>query len=203
MSTDLSVTKKSALDRLNSAIEKESLDELVRAKTRRSLLVLDCSGSMGLPVRAGSAVFGDNAGERRIDALRKVVENVRAQIPVPMATFGPHGQNVELTEVVPEPGGMTPLHRAIRFGKEQGATHLVIVTDGEPDSEEYAFDAARDFGGPIDVFYVGDPSNARATKFTNELARRTGGQSGMSDLGQPKQLAGKIKGLLGDGKDTL
>jgi len=198
--TNTLVPTVSALDRLKRTAQRSSLDELVTAKTKRSLLLVDVSGSM------------DNwtkAGERKIDALRKVVDKLRSTHPVPMAAFGLEGgqrhnrQSVALIETIPEPSGMTPLAEAIDFGRMQEANHLIVVTDGYPDSAERAFEAADRFANPIDVFFIGDEGDSGA-KFCAELAKRAKGQCGVTDLtGEPKQLAGKIIALLGDGSEVL
>lgn len=178
---------------LNKSLEKKSLSDLVRARKQRSLLLVDVSGSMGDTIRAGG---------RKIDALRTVVKTLRETHPVPVAAFGFDGYKrsatVMMVDVVPEPEGGTPLHTAIDFGKDKGATHLVLVTDGIPDSETMAFEAAAQFGGKIDVFYIGDGNDCGA-KFTKELARRTGGQANVTDLGDTssqKKLTAAIAGLL-------
>jgi len=178
----------SALDKLNKSAGKSSLDDLVKGKTRRSLLLVDCSGSMADWIRAGGT---------KIDALRKVVDDLRRERALPVASFS--GRGVQLiSDSIPGPRGGTPLHSAIDFASRQGANHLVVVTDGLPDSEGAAFEAADRFGGPIDVFYIGDGDDHGA-RFAAELARRTGGSCGLTDLGKPKELAGKIVALLGDG----
>jgi Mg-chelatase subunit ChlD len=185
--TDL-VRTQAALDKLKGSLAKGSLGSLIQSK-RRSLLLVDCSSSMREPIRSG---------ERRIDALRKVVANLRSTHPVPVAAFpGTHG--VELVDSVPEPRGMTPLHWAIEFGTRERANHLVVVTDGEPDSEPAAFEAARAFGGPIDVFFIGDAGTSRGAQFARQLAEATGGTFNLTDLGKPKELGAKITALLGDG----
>jgi hypothetical protein len=177
-------------DQLSKTTKRSSLDELVAAKTKRSLLLLDVSGSMDGLVE-GTA--------RKIDKLRNVVDTLLQTHPVPMAAFGISGSGVELVERIPEPSGLTPLHKAIAFGRVQEANHLVVVTDGEPDSKEAAFEEARKFGGPIDVFFVG-VAGAPGAAFCAELARRTGGSCGVTDLtGEPKKLAAGIAGLLGEG----
>jgi Mg-chelatase subunit ChlD len=188
MSTEIA-TVKTALDRLNASTGKSSLDALVKARTRRSLMLVDCSGSMSDLTKTG---------ERKIDALRKVVTELRTTHPVPMAAFGSRGRHVELVETIPEPSGMTPLDDAINFGREQGANHLLVITDGQPDSESRALDAAIAFGGVIDVFYIGDGHDS-GSRFSAELAKRTGGSVNLTDLVEQKALAGKIAGLLGDG----
>jgi Mg-chelatase subunit ChlD len=190
MSTAI-VKTQSAIDRLNRSLEKSSLDDLVKARTRRSLLLVDCSDSMNGRIRSG---------ERKITALRSVVKGLRETHPVPVAAFGSGG--TILVDEVPEPCGSTPLHTAIEYGRREGATHLVVVTDGQPDSESAAFAEARQFGHPIDVFYIGDGGDSGAI-FAAELAKLTGGTVHLTDLGKPKELGTKIAGLLGEGPSLL
>jgi Mg-chelatase subunit ChlD len=186
-SMDLATIERKALDSLNRSMAKSDLDDLL-VGARRSLLLVDCSSSMHARTMGG---------KRRIDALRTIVTDLRATHPVPLAAFGGNDQ-VEIVEAPVEPTGGTPLDIAIDFGKEQGANHLVVVTDGEPNSELTAFAAAKRFGGPIDVFFVGD-AFTRGAQFAKELAEMTGGTSGVSSLDAPKELTSKIAGLLGDG----
>jgi Mg-chelatase subunit ChlD len=184
-----------AADKLTRSLGKSSLDDLVAARTRRSLLLVDVSGSMGERIQSG---------ERKIDALRKVVATLQETTRFPLAAFGTHtaGQ-VEVVDVVPEPQGGTPLDLAIDFANAQGATQLVVVTDGEPNDEQAAFSSARRFGGRIDVFYIGN-ANTRGSRFAAELAAMTGGTCGLTDLGgAPKVLAGKIMLALGDGSENI
>jgi len=181
-------TPKPALDRLAKTAKRSSLQDLVQAQTRRSLLLLDCSGSMSALLRTG---------QRRIDALRDVAHELRQTHPVPLVIFCGR-DHAYLDEVIPEPNGLTPLAHAIHFARVNHANHCVVITDGCPDSEHKALDAARQFGHPIDVFYVGD-GNDRGAAFAQQLAAATGGQANVADLAQVKQLTGKIAGLLGDG----
>lgn len=188
-----SLTKtSSAIDRLTNSLEKGSLSSLVKARTRRSILLVDCSGSMGESIRSGGT---------KIQAMRRVVSDLRESHPVPVAAFGifkSEGGPVKLVETIPGAQDMTPIDDAINFAKRQGATHAVLVTDGIPDSETDAFEAARAFGGPIDCFYIGD-GHDRGARFCQELASMTGGTANLTDLAKPKELGTKIAGLLGDG----
>jgi Mg-chelatase subunit ChlD len=187
-STDLAIIEQKSLDALNRKSATGDLDAFVRGY-RRSLLLVDCSGSMSDRLQ--------RTGERRIDALRRVMRQLRSTHSTPVAAFGGHRQ-VEIVEDAPNPTGTTPLDDAIDFGREQGANHLVVITDGEPNSQSAAFDAAARFGNPIDVFYIGDPEGY-GLSFAQELARRTGGVAHLSDISATKALSQQIAGLLGDG----
>jgi Mg-chelatase subunit ChlD len=184
------VASKTALDRLNKTAAASSLDDLIRMN-RRSLMLVDVSGSMGARVI--------RTGRRRIDELRTVVNDLRSTGDVPVAAFGTY-EGVEVVEgEIPEPCGSTPLADAIDFGTDNGATHMVVVTDGVPDSQEDAFGAAARFGNPIDVFFIGDANDIGA-KFCKRLAEMTGGKCSLTTLANPKELASQIRGLLGDGR---
>ena len=191
------VKKESVLDRLHKSLAHTSLDDLVRSR-RRSVLVLDTSESMAQALAVGGT---------RIDALRDVVRLLHEDHPVPLVRFGGY-DNAWSTQAtvsvlnsandIPEPEGGTPLHIAINFVHVEGATHIVLVTDGEPDNRTAALEAAGRFGGVIDVFYVGD-ANGSGASFAQELARVTGGTCNVDDMASAKQLAAGIAGLLGDG----
>jgi len=67
-----------ALERVQKSLTRSSLSDLARS-TRRSMLLADVSASMHATIASG---------ERRIDALRTVVETLRATHPIPVAAFG-------------------------------------------------------------------------------------------------------------------
>jgi len=175
---------RTATDSLTKSLGKSSLDEFLTA-SRRSMMLVDVSSSMNETIRSGGT---------KIDACRATCDALRESNPVPVAAFG---GIVELVDRVPHPSGGTPLHRGIEFAQGLGADHLVVITDGEPDSESAALAAAKAFGGVIDVFYIGNGDDA-GSRFAAELARQTGGSVNLTDLAQPKQLAGKILLLLGE-----
>lgn len=188
--TDLATTNRAALDTLKSSLANSSLSSLVQATAaagRRSLLLVDCSSSMRQPLAKGGT---------RISELRNVVEDLRTTHPVPVAAFS--GDGVRLVDGIPNPTGGTPMSDAIEFGTTNRATHLVVVTDGVPNSESAAFEAAREFGGRIDVYYIGNGGDEGA-RFCQRLAKMTGGTCGVTDLGDVKALSAGIKGLLGTG----
>jgi hypothetical protein len=175
---------RTATESLTKSLGKSSLDDFLKA-SRRSMMLVDVSSSMNEHIRSGGT---------KIAACREVCDTLRESNPVPVAAFG---GVVELVDRVPNPSGGTPLHRGIEFAQGLGADHLVVITDGEPDSESAALAAARAFGGVIDVFYIGNGDDS-GSRFAAELAKLTGGSVNLTDLAEPKQLAGRIVGLLGE-----
>lgn len=188
------MNKKEALilSRLKKSLAATSLDDLVRAESDRSVLLVDVSGSMDDKL---------DSGERKIDALRQTVKTLRESNPVPVVAFGggvdreTFQDRVAVVDNIPEPAGGTPLHSGIDFCRNITATHVILVTDGVPTSQSAAFDAAKLFGGKIDVFYIGDGDDSGA-RFCKRLADAAGGVCNVTELDDPKALASKIAGLL-------
>lgn len=174
---------------LEDSLEMGSLKAMAR-DAEVVMLLIDCSGSMESIMRNG---------KRRIDGLRDVVKTIKSSGHVPMIAFGgPYDAQVRFVDGVPEPDGGTPLHQAIPFAKEYGATRLVVISDGMPDLATQSLEEATKFGGRIDVAFVGNPGDGGET-FLKELARVTGGTQFTGDLGDPKAIsAGVILMLEGD-----
>lgn len=133
--------------------------------------------------------FSGKLSGSKMDALRRVVDSLTTELAsTPMVGFGlGYPKDVGVISSIPEPSGGTPLDLGIRFCTHMSATHLIVISDGAPDSESRAFAAAREFGGPIDVYYVG-PRPDRGETFLQELARLSGGQCESLSLSNPKQL---------------
>lgn len=176
------------------------------------LFLLDCSVSMcdHVALKLKGKI---NAERRRIDILRRTVKDLqRAKPNAQMMAFGPvffqpsgefgHTKLLAKDEEVPDAtGGGTPLAEAIDAASKAGALRIVILSDGVPNSQPAALDAARRFGKRIDCLYIGgdDPGDPGA-EFLKELAQASGGNYGRDGLTLgSKALEGKVIGLLGDG----
>jgi hypothetical protein len=173
---------------LEASAELGSLSSLVKA-SEVVMLLIDTSGSM--------TTVMDN-GKSRINGLREVVAEILSVGHVPMIAFGgPFDAQVRFVDAVPDPDGGTPLHLAIPFAKQYGASRLVVISDGMPDLKDQCFEEARAFGGRIDIVFVGGGGYRDGGEtFMLELARLTGGTSMAGNLGEVKQLSGRIIGLL-------
>lgn len=165
-----------------------SLKSLVKATAETVMLLIDTSGSMSDSLTGGM---------RKIDGLRKSVQDINPlDNGVPMIAFGgPHDAQVRFVDKIPDPDGSTPLHVAIPYAREYGATRIVVISDGHPDDSESSSEEAKKFGGQIDVVYVGNPGDQGST-FLDQLALLTGGKRHEGDLGDTKKLTGMIIGLL-------
>ena len=173
---------------LELGLDLGSLKSLVKATAENVMLLIDTSGSMSDRIVGGGS---------KIEGLRTSVKEIGPkENGVPMIAFGgPYDAQVRFVDAVPDPDGGTPLHVAIPYAKEYGATRLVVVSDGQPDLSEECLLQAKTFGGQIDVVYVGNPGD-HGSAFLDELAHLTGGKRHEGNLGDTKKLTGTIIGLL-------
>jgi hypothetical protein len=74
-------------------------------------------------------------------------------------------------EWLPDPSGSTALHLALEYLFDFKPRATLVVSDGRPDDEQKALDAAERLTGRIDVIYVGPDDDTQAIAFMNKLAR--------------------------------
>lgn len=132
--------------------------------------------------------------ERRIDKLRKIVENFQGT-----RTFAFDSSVEEITDMdVPEPRGGTFLHTAIQHVTDEGLRHAVLITDGEPNYEQEAIDTAIRTGIKLDIIFVGDGGTNR---FLERLAEAVGGSYQDNDISNIQAITTSVRALLraGDG----
>lgn len=175
-----------------------SLADLVKKKSTvfegKIVFLLDCSGSMG------SRMY---TGQTRIAGLRDAVKEVqKAQdgLRIPMIQFGAGWDEVGECLEIPDPEGGTPLHKAIDLAKTKEYGRAICISDGMPDSQTSAIEAAKRFGGRIDVIFTGNTGEP-GEAFLKHLAELTGGEMFTGDLADIKQITGTITLLLGTGSD--
>ena len=165
--------------------------EMQRRKRLNSevVLLLDTSGSMNEQA--------DTPGERRIDALRGTVSALRARgMQFRQACFN---SSITWSDVILEPNGGTNLSGALEACEQIHAKHIIVVSDGIPDSREAAITVAERLskaGVKIDAFYVGPTSYSAGKGFMDDLAAVTGTAVNQVSF---KELEQKIAGVLTDG----
>jgi uncharacterized protein YegL len=167
--------------------KKSNIDQFLGASDE-VMLLLDTSGSMASPIDM-------NEPKSRIDGLREAVVEIKQSGSCPMIAFGgPYGSEVRFVDDVPNPSGGTPMSQAIDMAKTYGATRIVIISDGMPDHRPTTLEAARNFGGRIDVVFIGTANDYEDGKsFLEQLAAMSGGKTSLADF---KQLAGKVIAFL-------
>lgn len=143
-------------------------------------IICDCSGSMET----------DDGKGRRIDLLRQALEMIPDLHGIKLIAFNNYASVCEEVGAIPEPFGSTDLARAFVFVRQFGSHH-VLITDGVPDSEKAALQAA--VGQTFDIVYVGPEPMPR---FLTELANVTRGSLQIGKINDPKLLSQTVSGLL-------
>lgn len=161
-----------------------------RADVKRQVVILaDTSGSMDNHDAGG--------GMRRIDALQAVLTTLRVKHPrIRLFAFSTHLAPC-VDGMLPPPSGGTNLGRALRDVLIHLNQHsiLILISDGEPDSEQDALQAAGGIPCRLEVFYVG-PEGGPGSAFLAKLAASVGGGFSSTPLSQSKQLEEKVEKIL-------
>lgn len=153
-----------------------------------AIIIVDTSGSMHANDSRG--------GKSRYDVACEELKNLQATLPGKLALLS-FSDDVQFCPAgIPfDFGNMTDLAKALRFAKVADLTGMrfIVISDGEPDSEDDALEVAKTFKNRIDTIFVG-PDGGGGQAFLKRLAKASGGQNTTS--AQVKELATDIKNLL-------
>lgn len=154
----LDLTKKIALNFEKLNLHKEDV-------RKRRLFLLDVSGSMN-----------ERIGEKRkINHLRDVMANYP---DAKILCFSSGIGKAPSMQSIPDPDGSTNLGKAFKYINDNIAEkpeRIVLVSDGEPDSEKDALEQAKNLSLPIDIIFIGE-KESKGNRFMHQLASATGGQ---------------------------
>lgn len=164
-------------------------ERLRRINDGSTVILADVSGSMESPAWGGRSKY-----EVLKDAMVQTASRRGCELIAFSSTVYPVCSPADL----PAPGGGTALHYALQAAADRKPGRILVVSDGEPDSESAALSAAASFDGVIDVLYIGPDSNSLAMRFLRALAKAGHGRyhgSDISKAGQPA-LAHTVQQLL-------
>lgn len=158
---------------------------------RDQIVVLcDVSSSMG------STDGGSREKRSRFQLLCEALDTIPAGVVI--IEFSDDARVVTRERLKLDEYGGTALHKAILAAVKYAPVRTVIVSDGEPDSQDAAKAAVEQITGIVDVVFCGDPKNTRAAEFLSSLAKA--GAGGFYKTGDEidvrKQLPAVIAGLL-------
>ena len=165
---------------------------------RRDQVVIVADVSPSMETRDG----GSREGKTRFQLLKAALAGLPKAIKI--ITFSEIVKEVASADEVNfiEDLGGTALHLGIEAAAKYKPVRTVIISDGEPNSEELARAAGDKITGIVDVVYCGDPKNKHAREFLESLAKLA--QGGFYETGDQvdvtKQLPAVIAGLLGTGE---
>jgi hypothetical protein len=155
-------------------------------------VVILCDVSSSMDERAGS--------RRKIDLLREALDSVWSELPdARLVAFASTPTDLAGPSDLPAPAGGTALHLGLDAAARHRPGRTVVISDGQPDSETAALDAAGRLPGQIDVIYCGPDSDTGAIDFMTRLARLGGGRVVVRDvvrMGRPA-LGPAVRSVLG------
>ena len=125
-----------------------------------------------------SSSMAEHAGAKtKEELLHDALRQVTAQFThLRLVAFSSTAQEVPDVAHMPLPSGGTALHLALFEAARFKPGQTVVISDGQPDSEQMALDAAATLTGTIDVIYCGPDSDSKAIEFMQRLARANGGR---------------------------
>lgn len=160
-----------------------------QATTHNRFVLADVSGSM-------AEMAGNYTS--KIELLKKALSDSSLDWSTQqLVVFGSFPEKISHPSLLPHPAGGTALHTALDFIAPSQPIHILVISDGQPNSRDAALKAADAISGKIDVIYIGPDDDFEAIRFMYELAGRTGGRVVVNDLRKiPKQLPATIQKLL-------
>ena len=156
-------------------------------------VLCDCSGSMADLV--GSS--GLSKYQHMVIALKDVLQS---DPKIRLVAFASRAKAIPSPEELPNPmiggalGSGTNLGDALLLAARWKPRRTIVISDGLPDSEDYALQAVDKLTGAVDTIYCG-PDAHPAIQFLRKLSRSAGGSSYRWD-GYPHELTTIIRGLL-------
>lgn len=155
-------------------------------------LLLDISGSMDNRIPSEE----EGVEPRAIEVLFKAVRETPECAGLKPFVFGSDCHPIELIPSEEDAlnfntSGSTNLGGAFEAVKRSGFYSAILVTDGVPDSEQYAITSA--IGMRLGIIYIGPPP---VPGFLKRLAEATDGTFALADLRDIKALESAIVGAL-------
>ena len=178
---------------LASISKKENLSLAESFLSVDAILVVDMSGSMAANDAPG--------GISRYEAAEKELRQLQSSMPGKVAVVA-FSSTVQFCPggIPPRLGGGTDMAGALRFVQPaDGCAKIVLISDGQPDSESATLAVAREFEHRIDTVYIGPESGfgsygPAGRAFLEKLAAATGGKAMKSAA--PGLLREQVESLL-------
>ncbi len=179
----------------NQALVVGSLQSVAKA-TGQSLAETFISADVVVLVDTSSSMLDRDGDNSRYDRACSELSRLQSSLPGKIAVISFASEPIFCPSGVPQtPFGMTDLAKALKFAKvaDVGDMRFIIISDGEPDSQEEALAAVAQYRGRVDVIYVGREGGP-GEKFLTRLAKSKGGKSITSE--NAKSLAAAAQYLL-------
>lgn len=156
-----------------------------------AIVMIDTSGSMA----QADCQNGQTRHAVACDELRRL----QRQIPGKLAIIEWSTSHAFCPGGIPGPavGSSTNMAGVLEFVKIADGTDIkfILISDGEPDTEQHTLDVARTFTSHIDTIYIG-PEGGMGADFLRRLSALTGGRAQTQSAREIVNLADSITRLL-------
>ena len=153
-----------------------------------AIILVDTSGSMDQ--------HDAREGKTRYDVACEELKTLQVSLPGKLAVISFSSDVLFCPNGIPfNYQGMTDLAKALKFAKiaDVKGMRFIVISDGEPNSEDEALRVAKTYKNRIDTIYVG-PKGGDGEAFLKRLAKASQGQS--VTAAQVKELASNVQQLL-------
>jgi len=182
---------------MNTQLVKGSLSAIAAQENKSIAETFISADCIILTDTSGSMAACDSRGDRsRYEVACEELKNLQASLPGKLALLSFSDDVIFCPSGIPfNYEGGTDLVKALRFAKVADVTGIrfIVISDGEPHSEEEALKIAKTYKAKISTIYVG-PEGGSGQNFLNRLAKASGGES-IKDF-KAKELRTSIQFLL-------
>lgn len=149
---------------------------------------------------AAVVVMADISGSMRgnkIERLKRELSRLWPELgKARLMSFADNPRWVDGPNDLPPVGGNTDLAAALTLAAGAWPSEVVVISDGLPQDEQGALDAAQMIPGTISVLFIGDEMDQRGADFMRRLALVGGGMFAHKDLGRSMAIEGTLRGML-------
>lgn len=152
------------------------------------------------PEPASLVILADVSGSMRGDKiarLKRELTAVWAEIPgARLMSFATDLRWLGGPGSLPAAGGGTDLKGALIAALEVWPGEVLVISDGLPDDQAGALEAARQIPGTISVLFVGADEDHGGAEFMRKLALLGGGMYAAKDLAKHVAISSDLRGML-------
>ena len=148
---------------------------------------------------ASTIIIADVSGSMRgdkIERLRRELKNLWPEITARLLAFSDRMHWCDGPSDLPNPMGGTNLKLAFETVAALWPSEVILVSDGRPQDEQGALDAAELIPGTISVLFVGDESDSTGADFMRCLAALGGGLFAHRDLAKNLAIDENLRAML-------
>jgi len=140
-------------------------------------------------------VSGSMQGEK-IVRLRRELSRLWPEITARLLAFSDQIHWCDGPEDLPAPYGGTDLRLAFETAAKIWPSKVIVISDGLPQDEARALEAAKLIPGTISVLFVGSDKDTRGADFMRRLALIGGGMFARRDLAKNLSIGGELREML-------